>query len=236
MPTSHSILKDLEQAVIETNPDRVDTLFKSNEIKSISDEELLAALTRGLSASREKLGNASTCVAEFLLSIDAMRKGISYLTDLSSEEKDKRRAVIGVIQGDVHDLGANIIAGVMEALGYNIKNIGIATGPEQFIQALKEFDASILGLSSMMSTTLTDMKETIKKCKQELPEVMIIVGGAALDDDLARSLGAHGYSASAVELPEVLDSIERLIHSDGNKSRKYMDYNRKIQMIETESP
>lgn len=236
MKPSNDLLSEIEKAVLEMAPGRIETIFNSKKITSISDDDLLTALTRGLHTARKRLGTATASVAEFLLSIDAMQEGLKYLTSFSSNDTNKPCVVIGVIQGDVHDLGANIVAGVMETMGYRIHNLGIGTGPDHFIQALKDADASILGLSSMMSTTIEEMKVTIERCRQELPEVKIIVGGAALDEDLAKKLGADAYSASAVELPDTMEKIEQLIHPDGFRNRKYMDYGRKVQMIEPESP
>ncbi|MBU0992412.1 MAG: cobalamin-dependent protein [Proteobacteria bacterium] len=232
MTTFHPILKNLEQAVFSKDPDRVDELFQDKSITDLDHALIVNALTQGLETARKELGTMTVSVAEFLLSVDAMRQGFEHLKKLAPEDKDRPKAVIGVIKGDVHVLGANIIAGVMEALGYDVKNLGQDTDVEQFLSELKQSKASILGLSSMMSTTLADMKETIARCKRELPNVKIIVGGACLDENLAKAIGSDGYAASAAQLPETLDEIERLI--DPKKtSRKYVDYDRKIQVIES---
>ena len=153
MIKSNTILQELEKAVYDMAPEQVENLFLSGKTASFSDSDLVSALSRGLDAARTKLGNATSSVAEFLLSIDALKRGLHYLTAQASTDKNKPRVVIAVVHGDVHDLGANIIAGVLEAMGYEIKNLGISQGAEHIIHTVKAYDAQILGLSSMMSTT-----------------------------------------------------------------------------------
>lgn len=234
MMTSHPILKQLEQAVFSKDPDQVDALFKEDALNHLDHTLILNALTNGLDEARKSLGTMTSSVAEFLLAVDAMRCGFNHLKRIAPVKEDRPRAVIGVIQGDVHDLGASIISGVMEALGYDVRELGQNTSTDRFLEELKAFDASILGLSSMMSTTLSDMKETIVRCKRELPEVKIIVGGACLDENLARAIGSDGYAESAVDLPRTLEKIEQMLGPKGQARRKYTDYDRKVQVIESE--
>ena len=233
MTSSHPILKQLEQAVFFKDPDQVDRLFEDEAITHMEHTQILKALTEGLDQARMALGAMTESVAEFLLSVDAMRRGFLHLKRLAPINKDRPRAVIGVIQGDVHDLGATIIAGVMEALGYEVRELGQNTSIDRFIEELKSFDASILGLSSMMSTTLSDMKETIIRCRRELPQVKIIVGGACLDENLARAIGSDGYAESAVHLPKALAMINAMAGKKDVSQRKYTDYHNKIQVIES---
>lgn len=234
MTSSHPILQQLEQAVFSKDPDQVDRLFEDEAITHIEHALILKALTQGLDQARTALGAMTESVAEFLLSVDAMRRGFSHLKRFAPVGQTRPRAVIGVIQGDVHDLGVSIIGGVMEALGYEVRELGQDTSTDRFLEELKAFDASILGLSSMMSTTLADMKETITRCRRELPEVKIIVGGACLDENLAKAIGSDGYAESAVHLPQTLETIEQMFGPKGSPRRKYTDYERKVQVVESE--
>lgn len=232
MTTPHPILDQLTQAVFSKNPDRVNELFQEETLTELDHSMIVSALIQGLESARKELGDMTASVAEFLLSVDAMRRGFDYLKNLAPEGLARPTAVIGVVKGDVHDLGANIIAGVMEALGYDVKNLGQDTDADQFLNELKQSNASILGLSSMMSTTISDMKEIITRCKREFPDVKILVGGACLDENLAKAMGSDGYAESAVQLPDTVKKIEKQI--DPNKTkRKYTDYDRKIQVIES---
>lgn len=231
MPSTSSILADLSQAVFAGKSEEVLRIFQTEAAKAVEAPVLLSALTSGLHAARNKLAAAAATVAEFLLSVDALHAGAGSLKTRLADSPTKPAVVIGVVQGDVHELGAEIISGVMDAMGYSVFRLGPGNGPDQFIEALNSSRAKLLGLSSMMTTTLPAMKETIERCRRACPEVRIMIGGAALDKPLAEALGADGYAASVVELP---DELERLGMPTalGDEARKYTDYERKIQVIE----
>ncbi|MBI5552455.1 MAG: cobalamin B12-binding domain-containing protein [Desulfobacterales bacterium] len=231
MPSAASILEDLSRAVFAGQPEEVLRIFRTGETEAFEAPSLLSALTSGLHEARKKLAAAAATVAEFLLSVDALHAGVGCLKPRLSEPQNKPRVVIGVVQGDVHELGAEIIAGVMDAMGYSVLRLGTGKGPDQFIEALNSSRAKLLGLSSMMTTTLPAMRETIERCRRACPDVRIMVGGAALDSSIAQTMGADGYAASVVELPDELERLEALAGS-GEEERKYTDYERKIQVIE----
>jgi methanogenic corrinoid protein MtbC1 len=109
--------------------------------------------------------------------------------------------VIGVVEGDVHDMGKNIVAGVLEASGYRVVDLGKDVPRDRFLESLKKTKASLLALSTMMSTPLENMRDVIEWVRRLHPEVKILVGGAPLDERLARSIGADGYAEGAADVP-----------------------------------
>ncbi len=225
-PTEQKALNDLEKAVSENNSGLLETA-----LDSVSDQDAaLQALTNGLDAARERLGNFSSSVAEFLLSVDVMRLGLKRIKKINTGSKG--RVVIGVVRGDVHDLGKNIVAGVMEACGYEVLDLGRDVSPENFVDEAEKFQASIMALSTMMSTPLQDMGSTIQLCRTRLPKVKIIVGGAPLDEKVAQDLGADSYVESAVGVPELLSNIRENRKSHGKGSRVFVDYDKRLRIEE----
>lgn len=219
-------LKNIEKAVLES-----DFELAEKALECISDKkESLKALTRGLDAARSKLGDCSYSVAEFLLSVDVMRMGLKTIKE--AERESKGRAVIGVVRGDVHDLGKNIVAGVMEACGYEVMDLGRDVSPEKFVEEAEKFNASILALSSMMSTPLKNMAKTIELARSRLPKIRIIAGGAALDEDVAKNLGAHDYAESAVLIPDMLNNSAQDDLNNDKKTRVFVDYDKKLRVEE----
>ncbi len=229
MTASSAILNDIEKAVLSQDPDSVDAIFQEAAVADLDADLLLGALTKGLDEARKQLGDMTTSVGDFLLSVDAVRCGLSHLKErMVPNDGKQKRAVLGVAPGEVHNLGIYIISGVMEALGYDVICLEQDTDTDVFINELKRMDASILGVSSMMTTTLAGMQDIIVRCNRELPDVKILVGGACMDEKMATSMGADGFAESAVDLPGSLDKLD----SQGTYKRRYMDYDKKVQVTE----
>ncbi len=224
-------LNHLESAVSQSD---LSLLVESFEYVK-DPAQALKALTRGLDASREKLGDYQSSVAEFLLCVDVMRHGLEKLKSLDPSPRNLPVVVIGVVQGDVHDLGKNIVTGVLEACGYKVVDLGRDVSPNQFVEAAEKHQASVLALSTMMSTPLADMAKTIELCKNKLPHVKILVGGAPLDAQVARDLGADGYADSAVGVPHALEDVTITINSQSKASRVFVDYDKRLRVEEIEA-
>lgn len=230
MKTSEkNALKNLEKAVLESDPDLLKQAFKK-----VNDQDAaLNALTKGLDAARKRLGDFSSSVAEFLLCVDVMRLGLAKLKKKPGKQKNQDRVVIGVVKGDVHDMGKNIVAAIMEACGFAVLDLGRDVDPTKFIQEAEKFQASVLALSTMMSTPLEDMAKTIEMCRNQLPHVKILVGGAPLDEKVARLIGADGYAESAVWVPEKLKQVMKSPDHDEKSTRVFMDYTRRLRVEES---
>jgi dimethylamine corrinoid protein len=208
-----NILLSIEEAVFLRNSDEVSHAVQMVAREKIFSKEILDSLSRGIERAREqfKIGNFS--IPDFLLAIDAYRLGIDLLKNYSIEANARNipeppKVVIGVIEGDVHDMGKNIVAAVLEASGFKVYDAGRNVPGEAFIDAIKQTGASILALSTMMSTTLDTMRELIVMARKLFPDIAIIVGGAPFDADLARRIGADGYAENAIAAP---DETKRLL-------------------------
>jgi dimethylamine corrinoid protein len=196
------ILKEIEEGILARNPARVEKVFARLDPSLASPEEILGAMTAGMEKARSKLKDGTCSIPEFLLCIDAFRQGVGHLRGSSAEVGRKEAAVvIGVVEGDVHDMGKNIVAGVLEASGYRVHDLGKDVPRDKFLESLKETQASLLALSTMMSTPLENMRDVIRWVRRLHPEVKILVGGAPLDERLARAIGADGYAEGAADVP-----------------------------------
>ena len=213
MNSPESLLKRFEDAVFTRDLHILENAFKEIEASGLSTDSILTALTKGLDVARLELKDHSSSIPEFLLSVDVMKQGLNQLKSLQPENKnpdDHTRIIIGVVEGDVHDLGKNIVAGVLESCGYEVMDLGRDIPAGVFIEEVKNTRAHVLALSTMMSTPLENMQEVIAWCRRDLPSVAVLVGGAPLDEGIARSFGADGYAESAVHVPE---EIKRILKS-----------------------
>ena len=209
--TEDNLLIELENAVLRQNVPLLEEAFSRAAASRLSREPALTAMAKGLDAARLRLGDHSLSIPEFLLSVDVFKLGLEKLSLLPSASKNQPKTgtiVIGVVEGDIHELGKNIVAGVLEASGYCVIDLGRDVPPRLFIEKVKENRASLLALSTLMSTPLENMKTTVTWCKRELPGVAVIVGGATVDEVIAQNFGADGYAESVVT---VCDEVQRLL-------------------------
>ena len=196
------ILKEIEEVILSRNPARVEKVFSKIDTGAVPPDAILGAMMAGMEKARSKLKEGECSVPEFLLCIDAFRQGVGRLKDARADLPRKEEVVvIGVVEGDVHDMGKNIVAGVLEAAGYQVHDLGRDVSKETFLKALDETHASLLALSTMMSTPIENMKDVVRWVRQLHPEVKILVGGAPLDEMLAKAIGADGYAEGAPDVP-----------------------------------
>lgn len=198
-----SCLKRIEENVQDCN---IEGVTKSLPMlrDDISAGDLLAALNRGIENARKKFKQGQYAIPDFLLAIDAYRQGTAFLQERYPAGDNDRtpRIVIGVVEGDVHDLGKNIVAAVLEASGFRVMDVGRNVPNETFFEAIESFQPQVLALSTMMSTTIENMEKLIEQIRKLHPEIIVFVGGAPFDPDLARRIGADGYAENAITIPD----------------------------------
>lgn len=201
--TDDTVLREIEEGMLQADPARVQDLLDRLEPETLAPERIVEAMTRGMERARMLLKGGACSIPEFLLCIDAFRQGVRSLQ--RGPDAIPRRSegvVIGVVEGDVHDLGKNIVAGVLEASGYRVHDLGKDVTRDAFLEAIERTRPALLALSSMMSTPLQNMRDIIHWARKLHPTVGILVGGAPLDERLARSMGADGYAEGAGDVPE----------------------------------
>lgn len=205
--TFEQMMTRLEDAVFSHAPEQLSQAFNRLDTDAYAPEEILTALGRGIDKARKRFRAGTYSIPEFLLAIDAYRSGVQRMKAcLPPEHVDSltgqhTHIVIGVVEGDVHDMGKNIVAAVMEACGYRVRDVGKNVSNDVFLEALAETHADVLALSTMMSTTLENMQALVRMVKRLFPSTAIIVGGAPFDADLVQKIGADGYAENAIAIP-----------------------------------
>ena len=164
------------------------------------------ALVEGMVVVGDDFRDGILFVPEVLLAANAMKAGMALLEPILSASgiEPIARMVIGTVKGDIHDIGKNLVGMMMEGAGVEVFNLGINTDVDEFIDALEEHDAKILGISALLTTTMPYMKVVIDELKQRgiRDKYIIMVGGAPLNDEFAEAIGADAYcmdAGSAVE-------------------------------------
>jgi len=141
-------------------------------------------------------------VPELLISARAMKAALELIRPLLTARGDQPagRVAIGTVKGDLHDIGKNLVASLLEGGGFEVIDLGVNVPPEKFIAAIKERQANIVAMSALLTTTMPAMKSTIEALKQAgvRDQVKVLIGGAPITQKYADEIGADGYSENAV--------------------------------------
>ena len=169
------------------------------------------ALVEGMVVVGDDFRDGILFVPEVLLAANAMKAGMALLEPILSASgiEPIARMVIGTVKGDIHDIGKNLVGMMMEGAGVEVFNLGINTDVDEFIDALEEHDATILGMSALLTTTMPYMKVVIDELKQRglRDKYIIMVGGAPLNDEFAEAIGADAYCMDAGSAVETMKKL-----------------------------
>lgn len=174
-----------------------DELARQAIAEGIDPQEILL---KGLMPGMERVGikfrENKVFVPQVLMSAKAMKAAMEHLKPffVSGAVKQKGTFIIGTVLGDLHDIGKNLVAMMVEGNGYKVIDLGTDVGPEKFIEALKENPGAVVGLSALLTTTMVNMEKITREIKEALPGTPVIIGGAPVNDDFRRKIGADGYS------------------------------------------
>jgi methylmalonyl-CoA mutase cobalamin-binding domain/chain len=150
-------------------------------------------------------------VPEVLLAANAMKAGMEILRPLLAETGARQigKVVIGTVKGDIHDIGKNLVAMMLEGAGFEVINLGINTDAEKFISALEEHKPDILGMSALLTTTMPYMKVVIDTLKERgiRDDYIVLVGGAPLNEEFGKAVGADAYCRDAAVAAETASAL-----------------------------
>jgi corrinoid protein of di/trimethylamine methyltransferase len=209
-----NLCAQLAAAVVAMKPGRVAELARQALAQGIPAEE---AITNGLAAGMRRMGEryaAKECfVPEVLLASKAMYAGFDILKEHVAEGgRSRGKVILGVVQGDIHDIGKNIVKVMVQAAGFEVLDLGRNVSLPDFVKAVGTSEAPVLGMSSLMTTTMPRMGKVIEMLDKEglRPQVKVIVGGAPLTAEFARRIGADAYAPDA---HSAVLQVERLIRA-----------------------
>jgi methylmalonyl-CoA mutase cobalamin-binding domain/chain len=172
---------------------------------------LTEALVEGMRIVGIDFRDGILFVPEVLLAANAMKAGMAILRPLLAETGAPRmgKVVIGTVKGDIHDIGKNLVAMMMEGAGFEVINIGINNAVEKYLAAIEEHKPDILGMSALLTTTMPYMKVVIDTLKEKgmRDDYIVLVGGAPLNEEFAKAVGADAYCRDAAVAVETAKSF-----------------------------
>jgi 5-methyltetrahydrofolate--homocysteine methyltransferase len=158
-----------------------------------------------------KFARNEVFVPEMLIAARAMKEGMALLEPLLVEAgiRPAFNVVIGTVQGDLHDIGKNLVAMMWKGANFGVIDLGTNVPAEKFVAAAKDNHAKVIGLSALLTTTMPNMRETVKQIRAAgMTDVKIVIGGAPITEQFAKEIGADGFAPDAATAVEV---VRRLV-------------------------
>ena len=196
-----TIFEKIADEVQKGDAEAVEALVKEALSTGAPVEGILnRGLVEGMNVVGERFKNNECFIPEVLVSAKAMKMGMEILKPLlaGSGVKSRGKVVMGTIRGDLHDIGKNIVAMLLQGAGFEVVDLGADVSVERFVESAKKENADLVGMSALLSTTMVNMKEVISGLKGAgLETVKVIVGGAPVTGEYADKIGADGYAPDA---------------------------------------
>ncbi len=200
---TQEILQALNDAVFSFDEDRTVTLTQTALNEGVDPfVAVLEGLSAGMNAAGEAYARRKYFVPELLLCADALKAGLNILKpaiESSGRQAEiKGSIVLGVVEGDLHDIGKNLVKLMFEVAGWQVYDLGKDVPIDRFAEEQQRTSSDLVGLSAMMTTSMLNMPDIIDRIRKNSLKVQILVGGAPLNAELALRFGADGYATTAV--------------------------------------
>ncbi len=196
------VLDELRQNVIDGNAPATEKLVKQAMADGLPPEQVL---NEGLISAMAQVGRLFEAgeffVPEMLVAARAMKGGLALLRPAlaAANVKAVGKVVVGTVQGDLHDIGKNLVAIMLEGAGFEVVDLGVDITPDKFVEAVKQHQPQLVGLSALLTTTMPKMKTTVEALRAAgvRDRVKVMIGGAPVTDKYAHDIGADFYAPDA---------------------------------------
>jgi 5-methyltetrahydrofolate--homocysteine methyltransferase len=206
-----SDLKLLTEAVVKGNRVEATKLTRALLDAGTAPQNIVeGGLVPGMAIVGEKFKRNEVFVPEMLIAARAIKEAMAILEPLLVKAgiKPKYTAVIGTVQGDLHDIGKNLVAMMWKGANFAVVDLGTNVPPAKFVAAAKDNGAHVVGLSALLTTTMPSMKDTVQAIKQAgLNGVKVVIGGAPVTQEFANEIGADGYAPDAASAVDVVQKL-----------------------------
>ncbi len=217
MATKEELLKRLSDGVVEMEDD--DVIKASNEYIDAgypAFDGIMNGLVDGMNRASVLYDEEEYFVTDVLLCSDAMYEGLNIMRPhlKDNDNRAKKKAIIGVVEGDTHDIGKNLVRIMMETAGFDMIDLGRDVPLDEFVTKAKELEVDLVCMSTLMTTTMRGMEVVIKKLEEAgiRDKVKVLIGGGPISQKYCDQIGADGYSENAVEAVKLAKRVLDLEH------------------------
>jgi len=201
-----AVLDDLKQAVISGNRDAAKAATQKALGEGIAARTIVVdGIAAAMEVVGEKFRTNEFFVPELLIAQRAMKECLKLM---SGEAVDYiGTVVIGTVKGDLHDIGKNLVAAMLEGAGFKVVDLGVDVSPDKFVQAAKDNGANLIAMSALLTTTMGSMRDTVSALSGTKLKTKVIIGGAPVTQSYADEIKAHGYAPDAASAVEKAKSL-----------------------------
>ena len=208
----NNLLEQISTTVLEGEVEKTQGLVQKAVDEGVPPKDILDnGLVLGMNEVGSRFKRGEMFVPEVLMSAESMHMGLELLRPFLAEANVERigTVLLGTVKGDLHDIGKNLVGMMCEGAGFDVVDLGFNVPPESFVEAIKEHQPNIVGMSAMLTTTMRAMGHTIKAIEEAgfRDQVKVIVGGAPVDEEFSQRIGADGYGSNAVSGPELARTL-----------------------------
>jgi 5-methyltetrahydrofolate--homocysteine methyltransferase len=206
------VLEGIASGIVEGDADLVHELAKQAVDENIPAVDILNnGLVAGMNVVSELYKNSEIFIPEVLVSAKAMKAGMEIIRSLLAEAQvgSRGKVILGTVQGDLHDIGKNIVAMLLEGAGFDIIDLGADVRIEKFVETAQNEKADIIGMSALLTTTMVNMRSTIEELENKdlKQDIKIMIGGAPITQAFADEIHADGYAPDAAEAVDLALSL-----------------------------
>lgn len=202
MMDKEALINSIKEALVNLEEERAKELVKIALNVGVDAKEILSkGIVEGMEIIGKKFESSEYYLPELVVAGEICNEIFEIVKPIMKEEGRVGKVVIGTVRGDLHDIGKNLVAMMLESAGFEVVDLGADVPKEKFIEAIRNEKPDILAMSTLLTSTMMEMKDVIEELKrQNLREnVKIIVGGAPITEDFAKEIGADGYGENAIE-------------------------------------
>jgi len=196
----NSEFKRIVEAILVGDVEKTKALTQEILNKGVPPHDVIEkGLMEGMNLVGDKFENREYFLPDLLVAAEAVKRATEIIKPHLKGERGRGTVVIGTVSGDIHDLGKNLVVSTLEASGFRVVDLGVDVPAERFVNAVKEEKANIVAISALITTTMVGMKDVIEMLvKSDIKkEVKVMVGGAPLDEEFARKIGADRYARTS---------------------------------------
>jgi len=198
------MLNELRDALINLDMDKTLELVKKAIDQGFKPIEIINSMAEGMRVIGERFEKGEYFISDLIVSSEIFKEAMNILEPLIMKEKEVvkpiGRVIIGTVEGDIHDIGKNLVATMLKVNGFELIDLGVDVPPQKFVEAVKQYNPDIVGMSALLTSTMMNMRKVIEALEKEdlRNKVKIIVGGAPITEEFAKRIGADAYGENAV--------------------------------------
>ena len=203
-------LKALSESIIKGDQKMAVEITRAAINENMSPEKILnEGLISGMNVIGARFKKNEVYIPEVLIAARAMKMAMELLEPrlVAAGVKPLGRCAIGTVQGDLHDIGKNLVMMMLKGAGFEVVDLGVDVSPEKFVEKVKSSGVQVVGMSALLTTTMPSMEKTVKAIKDAGLKVKVMIGGAPVTQTYADKIGANGYAADAASAVDVVKAL-----------------------------